>query len=136
MIEFGNISLLELEKKNLDWFISQAKKSTPQKILNRFRAKFPQLRRLETHNSLNVNLHLAILLIENLRHVVVHKKGIVSDRAKFIEKVLRESGLQNNGKPSARNTQFIEAFFGSGENQNAIFLLEIPTDADLPRDSQ
>jgi hypothetical protein len=131
--DFGNISLLELEKQNFDWFVSQAKKSTPQKILNRFRYKFPQLEWLETHNNLNRNLHLAIILIENLRHVIVHQKGIVSDRGKFIQKVLRESGLQNNGKPSGRNTEFIEAFIGSGDHENVIYLLEIPTDPTFPR---
>src|SRR5687768_1425988 len=32
--DFGNISLLELDQQNLDWFISQAKKSISHKILN------------------------------------------------------------------------------------------------------
>ena len=56
----------------------------------------------------------------NLRHVIVHNKGIVSDKGKFIKKVLEDSRLDKNKKLLERHTNFIETFFGSGEDKNMV----------------
>lgn len=129
--DFGNVSLAELEEKDFTWFVHQAK--IPQReILSRYRKKFPQLVYLETQNRLNINLSLAVVLIENLRHIIVHKKGIISNRRAFIEKVLKASGLYNNGNFCLKHTEFIEKFFGSGEYENTIYLLEVPVDPAYP----
>lgn len=129
---YGNISLLELEKQNFEWFVSQANRDTLKNILERFSKKFPQLKRLEAYNKLDVNLRLAIVLTVNLRHVIVHNKGIVSDKGKFIKKVLEDSRLDKNKKLLERHTNFIETFFGSGEDKNMVHLLEIPIDPKSP----
>jgi hypothetical protein len=59
---YGNISLLELNKQDFDWFVSQANPDTLKNISERFSKKFPQLKRLEAYNKLGVNLRLAIVL--------------------------------------------------------------------------
>jgi len=134
--DFGNISLIELSQKTFEWFEKQAskKKDTPSSIINKFRNTDSALKTQETVNALGVNLYLAITLIEFLRHVIVHRGGIVHDKAKFKERVLNKCGLYNSGKPSAEHINFIEQFFGSGDYANTIILLEIPTHPEIPLD--
>jgi len=132
---YGNISLLELGKQDFDWFVRQAHRETLQNISERFREKFPQLRRLEAYNKLKINLRLAIVLTENLRHAIVHNKGIVSDKGEFIKKVLKDASLHKNQKLLERHVEFIKTFFRSGEHENTIHLLEIPIDLRSPWDN-
>ncbi|MGZ8181779.1 MAG: hypothetical protein ACXWT1_07470 [Methylobacter sp.] len=132
--DFGNISLSELEEKNFEWFVFRAKekRDKPQSILSHFRNKFPLLQQIETNNKLNTNLKLAIALVEQLRHHIVHTSGVVSNKEQFIEKILKKSGLYNNGKFDIQHKEFIEEFFGSGDYKNTIALLEISTNPEIP----
>lgn len=136
MSDFGQISLSELSGKGFDWHLEQArnKRDVPHSILSRFRKHFPDLAEVEVNNALNVNLALVIVLIEYLRHVIVHKGGVVSDRTKFIERVLRKAGLYNNGKYENDHVHLIEFFFGDEEYENTIALLEIKVDTNIPLD--
>lgn len=135
--DFGSVSLSELDGKDFEWFVSRAKekRDKPQSILSHFRDKFPQMQQREASNNLKVNLRLAIVLIENLRHLIVHRKGVALDKEKFIENVLKKSGLYNNGKFDIEHRKFIEKFFGSDAHINTISLLEIPTNPDIPIDT-
>ena len=83
--DYGNISLSELGEKDYAWHVEQArkKKDKPHSILNRFRKQFPGLKAIEATNKIQVNLSLAITLIEKLRHVIVHKGGKVSSKEEF-----------------------------------------------------
>lgn len=136
MNDFGKISLSEIKGKSFEWFVAQTKekRDKPQSILNHFRNKFPQLQQVEANNGLKRNLRLVICLIEHLRHVIVHNRGVVSDKEKFIELVLTKSGLYNNGKFDIQHKGFIETFFGSDDYQNTISLLEIRTNPEIPLD--
>lgn len=129
---YGNISLLELEKQDFDWFVNQANHQTLQDILECFSEKFPQLGRLEAYNKLDINLRLAVILIANLRHVIVHQKGIVSDKGEFIKIMLKKSRLHANKKLLERHIKFIETFFRSDADKSTVYLLEIPIDPKLP----
>jgi hypothetical protein len=132
--DFGNISLSELEEKDFKWFVFRAKekRGKPQSILNHFRKKLPLLQQIETNNKLNTNLKLAIALIEQLRHHIVHTSGVVSNKEQFIKNVLEKSGLYNNGKFDVQHKEFIENFFGPDNYKNTIALLEISTNPEIP----
>lgn len=134
MSDFGNISLSDLPEKQYDWYLDRAKskRNIPQSILTRLRSLYPSLVDIETNNKLNVNLKVAIELIANLRHIIVHKSGVVSDREKFLENTLKKSGLWNNGNYHPDYKQFIEKFFGTGEYENSISLLEIRIIPEIP----
>ncbi len=135
--DFGNISLSELEEKNFEWFVFRAKekRGKPQSILSHFRNKFPQLQQIETNNKLNTNLKLAIALVEQLRHHIVHTSGVVSNKEQFIKNVLEKSGLYNNRKFDIQHKEFIETFFGPDDYKNTISLLEIQTNPEIPFDT-
>lgn len=129
--DFGNISLTELYKKDFDWFLIQAesKRDAPQSILNQFRLKFPSIVEIEKNNALKINLKLTVILIEQLRHIIVHNRGTTFKKEKFIEIVLKKAGLFNNGKYVKENYDFIASFFGGNEYTNNIVLLEVPKTA-------
>lgn len=90
--DYGGITLSEIETKDFNWFEEQAsnKKDAPSSIINKFRESFPLIKKTEEENKLNVNLRLAITLIEYLRHVIVHRGGTVHDKYKFKELVLKK----------------------------------------------
>ena len=125
--DYGNIFFNDLPSKQYDWYLDQAKNknNTPTSILNIYRKKFPELKTIAASNNLNINLDLAIILIEKLRHIIVHKGGIVENREDFTIKVLEQAGLYNNGNPAQKNTDFIRMFFGGDEYSNLITILEI-----------
>lgn len=130
MRDFGDIRLDELPGKSFEWFCDQAKKlrESNLSIINRFRNTFNKLKQIETNNHFGINLYLAVTLIENLRHIIVHCGGVVSDLDVFKKKVLKKCGLINNGKPSRENLGFIDCFFGIDKYANTIMLLEAKCD--------
>ncbi len=134
--DFGNISLSELDEKDYEWYVTQArkKKDIPSSILNRFRKYFPELKTIETTNKLQVNLSLAIALIEKLRHVIVHKGGKVSSKNAFVKLTTEQVGLYNGGSVSEDNINLINLFFGENEYENLITLLEIRVHPEVPFD--
>jgi hypothetical protein len=134
--DYGSISLEELKEKDFEWYVKQAKKKrdVPHSILNQFRKAYPDIANIETDNMLKINLKLSVVLIENLRHVIVHKGGVVTDKQKFMEDVLKKSGLYNNGKYKKEYVDRIESLFGTGEYENTVCLLEVRVKPELPID--
>jgi hypothetical protein len=133
--DYGNISLSELKDKNYTFYVERArKKKDIHKILNRFKMQFPRLKDDELKNKLQVNLYFVVTFIAELRHVIVHKGGIVSDKKDFIETTIKKCGLYNNGNISQDHINFINQFFGKNEYDNLITLLEIKTNNETDYD--
>ena len=61
----------------------------------------------------------------------MHKGGVVENKEGFIKQVLSSCGLFNSGNPQNEHESFIKGLFGSGEYENHIILLEIPTNKNL-----
>lgn len=132
--DYGPITLQELESKDFNWFIERAKekRNTPHSILNRFRTAYPELCNIEANNALKVDLKLAIVLIEHLRHIIVHKGGVATDKQKFIEQVLKKAGFFNNGNYREEHVDFIRKFFCAGKYKNMVVILEVPIQPEVP----
>lgn len=130
--DYGNIVLSELSKKDYSYFLEQAKikKDIPDSILNRFRTIFSQYKNLEINNKLNKNLNFEIILIEHFRHLIVHCGGETVEKQICVEKILKKSGLWNNGKPDREKYDFISSFFQSKDAIDTITLLEIESKND------
>lgn len=92
--DFGEATIDELPGKNFDWYLekSRNKKEVPYSILNRIRLKHPALGHVERANHLNVHLLVAVALIEQMRHHIVHTRGVVSKPDDFYAKVLNKQG--------------------------------------------
>ncbi len=127
--DFGTLSINEIQNQNMEWFINQTtkKKEKPYSILKQIRKKIDTLSTYEKDNAINKNLPLMVSLISELRHVIVHKNGFVSNKIDFIEKVLSKVGLYNNGnyKNESDDICFIKSFFGLSRLDNMIVLLEL-----------
>jgi hypothetical protein len=125
--DYGSIVLSELEKKDYSFFLEQAKikKDIPESILNKFRNTFPNYKNLETCNKLEINLNFEINLIEHFRHIIVHCGGKTTEKDILIEKILKKSGLWNNGKYNKEKYDFISSFFRLNESSDVIILLEV-----------
>jgi hypothetical protein len=134
LTDFGSASLSDLKNKDFEWYLKQAakKKDIPNSVLKIFRKKYQQVNSTENTNKLNVNLALAIALIEKLRHIIVHKGGVVSDKQNFIKITLESVGLYSNGNPNEEYLGFINQYFGTEEHENLIRLLEIKIRDDIP----
>ena len=137
MFDFGNISIKEIADKDYNWFHNRIKekKDKPGSILNQFRKVFTDINDIEKSNKFGINLKLSILMIEELRHIIVHKSGVVDDQSEFRDNVLKKAGLFQNGKPKKEYARFINAFFASGEYENHITLLEIRAQKGIPPDN-
>ncbi|TAK69840.1 MAG: hypothetical protein EPO19_07075 [Betaproteobacteria bacterium] len=132
--DYGSIRLSERNSLGFNWYIGQShkKKGAPRSILVRFRQSFPLLQRHEVKNALGVNLALAIILVEELRHIVVHNGGKVKSKEAFIELVAKGAGFLNNGNVALENRELIEQFFGADKYENLIALLEIRVRPEWP----
>jgi hypothetical protein len=125
--DYGNVTLSELKNKNYTFYVERAKKKKgiPKSILERFKMQFPKLKDDESKNKLQVNLYFVIMFIAQLRHVIVHEGGTVSDKEAFIKKTTKNCDLFNDGNISPDHVNFINQFFGKNEYENLITLLEI-----------
>lgn len=134
LCDYGSITLSDLKTKTFPWYVEQSKKKkgAPHSTLARFREKFPGLQPIEAKNAFEVNLALAITLIEKLRHIIVHNGGKAFNKRKFIEIVAKQAGVYNNGNVSEEAEGFINQFFGGDEYENAVALLEIQIRPELP----
>jgi hypothetical protein len=134
LIDFGNVRLSDLKNKDFEYYLTQAKKKDdiPHSILNSIRQSFPDYYKLETENKLNKNIRLLIVLVEKLRHIIVHCGGVVKDKKEFIELVIRKAGFFNDGKYKKEYYDFIEGFFGAEQYSTTISLLEIRVMPELP----
>jgi len=130
----GNISISDIPSKNVEGHLArtEAKPEKPHAILNHFRSKLPRISRTEKSNHFDVNLRLAITLVEQLRHIIVHNRGVVSNREEFIADIFKKLGLSEKGKAARRDREFIESFFRSEKYAGTILLLEIPTNPGMP----
>lgn len=134
LCDYGNIKLSERASLDFKWYLKQAdkKKGAPGTILDSFRKSFSQLNNIELKNSLGVNLAFAIVLIEKLRHIIVHNGGRVVSKKNFIESVAKGAGIFNNGNISDEHKQLVEQFFGANNYENLVALLEILVQPERP----
>lgn len=123
---YGNSYLEEINDQELDFFIEKSKKKDVKHILKNLRKKFPQLKKYEADNALNIDYKLFIQLIENLRHIIVHNKGLVLSQKSFVESIFEKIGLSSQSKNAKDKKAEISRFFeGNGEEPNQIRLLEL-----------
>ena len=81
------------------------------KILTYFSNNFPQLNESEKRNKFNIHLKVAVLLVEKLRHAIVHEQGCILDSNVFINKVIEQSGINND---RLEHEEFIQQFIFDG----------------------
>ncbi|ODP98199.1 hypothetical protein [Salinivibrio sp. SS2] len=87
--------------------------------LSFFSSTYTRVKEYEKKNASGIHLKIAVLMIEQLRHQIVHAQGCVNDFDDFSEKIISKSGI-NNDKPEHRK------FFRQFILDNKVYLLERP----------
>jgi hypothetical protein len=103
--------------------LTSTKERDLKKILSYFSNNYIFLKKNEETNEFGVNLKIAVLLVEKLRHVIVHNQGVTEDLELFTNKVINDSGINNNRN---EHELFIKQFF----IDNRVVLLESPIEDD------
>ncbi len=98
------------------------------KTLAFFSNNYPLLNESEKSNKCNIHLKIAVLLVEKLRHAIVHDQGCILDSQAFINKVIEQSGINND---RLEHEEFIQQFIFNRK----VYIVEQPiVDGDsLPR---
>ena len=125
--DFGRAKLSELDDKSFDWYLDRVRhkyRLRHRDLLTRIRDVYPELKSVEENNIYNVHVRVAVELIENLRHRIVHTRGIVRDRDDFVKNILEKSGLWNNGRPKPGLKQFVEWFLQHNAGTYTVSLSE------------
>lgn len=65
-----------------------------------------------------------ILLIENLRHIIVHNNG-TTDKSEFIKKILKKFGRNNPKNDNQNYIDIVNCYFGIKEMSNTVCLTEL-----------
>ena len=111
--DFGSITLSQLHELDYDWHLGRAKqkKGAPHSLLQQLRNTFPELGATERKNKLKVDLKFMMIFIEELRHSIVHRGGVVQDLEIFRSKVFKTAGISPKSETAEKNQQFINQFF-------------------------
>lgn len=125
--DFGRAKLPELDDKPFEWYLKSVRtkyRLRHRDLLTRFREQYPELKSVEESNIYNVHIRVAIELIENLRHRIVHTRGVVDDLDEFVRQVLKKCGLWNNGNPRTGLRKFVESYFYKKSGSYIVWLSE------------
>ena len=95
----------------------------PSSLLSFMRDNLTGFSKHESAYGSDLNLRFAYTLVRFFREQIVHERGVVWDKKSFIDKVISKSGI--SGK-NANLSNHVYSFFGSGDNENTILLIEKP----------
>lgn len=102
---------------NLDVYteLIKSKRITPRKIMHQLSPVIANLKQAESRNCLsNINIRFAISVIEDFRHLIVHKHGIMENKEAFLQKVIKESGSSVPKDQEVFYLSFIDYYLGKG----------------------
>lgn len=125
MSDFGNVVPGDVDERDFQWLLGQArkKKDRPFSILERFRACSERFSRLEEQNATGANYRIAFVLIEKLRHVIVHNHGYIDDLDQVVTRALPQTGKGAKFKESMRD--IFTSYLESHDGRDIICLLEV-----------
>lgn len=125
--EYGQKKYDNVKSLDSDFFITQAKnkKGGAIQIFKTLLQEFD----CDIHIN-PLNLKTEVILIEKLRHLIIHNSGLTSNKDKFIHTVMKESGILNNGNIDNNIYKYIENIFGRSKYDKLILLLDRILDVD------
>ena len=131
--EFGQEHYDNVKNLNFNFYVERAKnkKGGAIKIFKILIEKFNC--NVKTMHS---NVKVEMILIEKLRHIIIHNSGYITDKEGFINTVAMDAGILNNGNVDTKTHKYIESFFGKDKYEKLVFLLDrvpnMPKEINLP----
>jgi hypothetical protein len=124
--DYGKLQPNEVGDLDLSGYKQAAKKNLKTKgageILNGLRRNMPILKMIEIENTMKSNLAVNILIIEQMRHQIVHKRGNAS-LGKFIDRVNKKSNIAIHAKSAEYIKAEIESYFVNSDCEEGYKLL-------------
>ncbi len=78
---------------------------------------------MEKNNSSQIDIALFVELIAQFRHVIVHKRGIVSCRDAFDERVMSNAKVKGKSQIESAKSAIDQFFFGEDSKSKGIIWL-------------
>lgn len=130
MSDFGSIAYGKLDEESFEWFLDRArrKKDRPYSIIERIRENSDSFARLEVQSAREANYRILLVIIEKLRHVIVHNSGYIEDIDTIVAKALGQSGKDNRFKDSMRN--IFDTYWELHDGRKLVNLLEVSVGPD------
>lgn len=117
---------IALAAKPFEWFLQKSASNKKLSVkLDCIRQRFPTLVVAERSNYFGIDFRFTICLIEMLRHIIVHKNGVVTDFQKFVSNTFVRAGMALNLDSDQQKIQQINDFVVQDGNAHRISLLEI-----------
>ena len=79
-----------------------------------------------------ITLRQLIIFVEKIRHITVHRGGVVTEKRAFFENVAKDCGVYNNGNIDNGFTEYMEFFFGAGKYEKLLNITEERVHKDIP----
>ncbi len=123
--DYGNVGPNEVDERNFHWLLERArrKKDRPFSIIERFRANSENFRRLEIEDATKANYRILLVLIEKLRHVIVHNNGYIDDLDPIVNKAVGQCGKDARFK--AHLKEIFESYLEFHDGRPIVCLLEV-----------
>lgn len=125
MSDFGNVMPSDVDESDFQWLLGKArrKKDRPFSILDRFRACSERFSRLEEEDAAGVNYRIVFVLIEKLRHVIVHNHGYVDDLDQVVTRALPQAG--KDAKFKGQMKDIFMTYLEPHDGRDIVCLLEV-----------
>ena len=123
--DYGKTTLNDISQLPYKAFEEKAKslKGSPNCILEKFRKRYQGLADVEKNNSSQIDIALFVELIAQFRHVIVHKRGIVSCRDAFDERVMSNAKVKGKSQIESAKSAIDQFFFGEESKSKGIIWL-------------
>lgn len=123
--DYGNVAPSDVDESNFQWLLERArrKKDRPFSIVERLRASSENFRRLEMEDATKANYRIALVLIEKLRHVIVHNNGYIDDLDAIVNKAVGQCGKDARFK--AHMKEIFESYLELHDGRPIVCLLEV-----------
>jgi hypothetical protein len=138
--DFGHERLSTMENLGFDDFQKKAvkKRDTPKSILAVFKNRIPSLESADPELVYGAPVGFLVVLVEKLRHLIVHSNGRTDRLDEFCSKVFQDAGISSKGKDADLELYIRKLFAETPIGDYQIHLLEPELDStelELPEDT-
>ena len=92
--------------------------------LNRFRTVFSAFKSAEQANPNYRSTRFVLVLVEMLRHVIVHNGGRIKNKGLFVERIFARAGLSPSGHEGTILARMVDDFLGRVNGETIVHLLD------------
>jgi len=119
--EYGDEKYSNVNNLDMDFFIKKSK-SKRGGAISIFKNIIEKLNCNISGNRLS--LKTEIIMIEKIRHIIIHENGKTKDKNEFIKRIATDAGVFNNGNIDKKLTGYVELLFGKDEYENSVVLID------------